>query len=384
MTRRPLLVPALLAALVGAGCDGSAGPAGSVRLVLGDARAALPCAEQVAGARLSVDGALRQRVAVDPADQDEVTFAPLAVEAGQTVSAALLDAADVPLYAAEAVVTEAALASGALRLAPLTFLGPIAQADVVVIDEDVPFVPTVAEGQASIDVLANDCTATGADGPFALDEPPTRGTAEVANGVVRYTPPAGGIGADAFRYRLSDSGSAAGVAVTINACVDFDALPAGTPLASENTALGDEIYAEDGLSISALPYPDAGPIDQIATRAPSDFGRGTVVVIEDAQLVLAFAGPTRSVRFVGVHDGPIALSFGGDALVFDGLASIPGDPRLPDGVTARIAAAPSTLGSAGTPAVTFRSEAPLEQLGIGGRFLYLDEICVGAEPPSAS
>ena len=135
---------------------------------------------------------------------------------------------------------------------------PIAQDDARSTPEDTA---------VTIDVLANDTDPDGDDLTLTAVSEPTRGTATLTAGTVRYTPDANFSGTDAFTYTISDGNGAtatATVTVTVTPVNDPPVARDDARSTPEDTAVTIDVLANDSdvdgdaLAVSAVTAPTNG------------------------------------------------------------------------------------------------------------------------------
>jgi len=172
----------------------------------------------------------------------------------------------------------------------------------------------VVGGSVLVDVLPNDVPGTGTMDPATLtiSSLPTRGTAVVENGKVRYTPNGATAGTDGFTYRVCDTAGACGVAV-VAVTITTNHPP---------TAVGDsyEIDAGTTLNVAAPGLltndsdPDSG--DRIQARLATGVSAGNLLLRSDGSFTYTpatiFAGTDSFTYFVvdsaGLSSAPVTVT----------------------------------------------------------------------------
>ena len=132
---------------------------------------------------------------------------------------------------------------------------PVAQPDTAVTDVGVP---------VDIAVLANDSDPDGQPVTMVVLGQPVHGTAAAnPDGTVRYTPPAGYVGADSFTYTITDGqGGSAQSAVTVTVRNRPPVAGADTAATDANTAIDVAVLANDN-------DPDGQPLAVVAVTQPA-------------------------------------------------------------------------------------------------------------------
>lgn len=181
-------------------------------------------------------------------------------------------------------------------------------------------VPVVEETPTVIDALANDLDVDGDTLTFLAITQPAHGTAQLAGGIVTYTPAANYFGPDGFDYTVSDGNGgfdSGHVTLTVANVNDAPVAKADTLGTDENTAVSANVVANDidadldSLTVQSFTQPGHGTVSfagPVATYTPATDFSGTdtfAYTITDGNGSTSTAAVT---VFVGLdNDAPVAV-----------------------------------------------------------------------------